>query len=41
MKYEIVQPINLIEYSEKCLAVVGETKQFKEALKDTGGELEP
>jgi hypothetical protein len=41
MKYEIVQPIKLIEYSEKCLAVVGETKQFKEALKEMGGRYNP
>ena len=41
MKYEIVQPIKLIEYSEKCLAVVGETKQFKEALKEMGWRYNP
>lgn len=41
LKYEIIQPIKLIEYSEKCLAVIGETKQFKESLKELGGRYAP
>ena len=33
--------IKLIEYSEKCLAVVGDTKPFKEQLKKMGCRYNP
>lgn len=39
MKYEIIQPIKLIDYSDKCLAVIGDTKPFKSDLKKTGGRF--
>ena len=39
MKYEIVQPIKLIDYSDKCLAVIGDTKPFKNDLKKMGGRF--
>ena len=39
MKYEIIQPIKLIDYSDKCLAVIGDTKPFKNDLKKMGGRF--
>ena len=36
MNYEIAQPMKIVEYSERCLAIIGDTKPFKEDLKKMG-----
>lgn len=41
MKEEIIEPLKIIDYSEKCIAVVGETKAHKDKLKELGGRYNP
>lgn len=36
---EVVEGIQIVEYSEKAVAVVGDTKQVKETLRDLGGRF--
>ena len=35
--YTYIEPIKLVEYSAKCLAVIGETYPLREELKAFGG----
>lgn len=37
MKEEIIEPLKIIDYSEKAIAVIGDTKAYKERLKELGG----
>ena len=41
MKEEIIEPLKIIDYSEKAIAVIGETKAWKEKLKELGGRFAP
>ena len=39
--YTYIEPLKLIDYSPKCIAIVGDTKQVKDELKALGGRYNP
>lgn len=41
MNEEIIEPLKIIDYSEKAIAVIGDTKAWKEKLKELGGRFSP
>ena len=41
MKEEIIEPLKIIDYSEKAIAVIGETARFRDKLKELGGRFAP
>ena len=41
MKEETIKPLKIVDYSEKAIAVIGETKAHKDKLKELGGRYNP
>ena len=37
--YTYIEPLKLIDYSPKCIAIVGDTKQVKDELKALGDKM--
>ena len=41
MKEEIIEPLKIIDYSEKAIAVIGDTAMYRDKLKELGGRYNP
>ena len=41
MKEEIIEPLKIVDYSDKAIAVIGETKAHKDKLNELGGRFTP
>lgn len=41
MKEETIEPLKIVDYSEKAFAVIGNTKPYKERLRELGGRYNP
>lgn len=41
MNEEIIEPLKIVDYSDKAIAVIGETKAHKDKLTELGGRFAP
>ena len=41
MNEEIIEPLKIVDYSDKAIAVIGETKAHKDKLMELGGRYNP
>ena len=41
MNEEIIEPLKIVDYSDKAIAVIGETKAHKDKLMELGGRFAP
>ena len=41
MKEEVIEPLKVIDYSDKSIAVIGDTAMYRERLKELGGRFNP